>query len=565
MFPYDLEVIPLEKLNASYRIDAVVLTPLMEREDSVNIEERIKRRIDCDVLSLDNDLIVEIDLIDCMKEVIEYVCRSGARIMFIDVHDKLMLRIKNPSAYEQLLAYCGKYFERYLLKFPNVLNKLYDDIEYYSEEYFREISTYEQIERDGAVYLRDGAGFYRNIVGGRRITTDVPDKYNNTIYVYGPCWIMGRRAEDKHTIQSHLQRILNNNANHIGRVFRVVNCGVAVPGYEYNAVMRMMQERFVGGDIVIFITYDISGLKFFNPDDSDRVLFCDISAAFDRPHEFGEIFLDWVHWGHKGNKLVADLIYKVLGDFGNRPIEIMADEKNHAAQIITGSVLPESQSKNVCDDLPCAERSDELDDYLSFLESQKADAEGVIGAVVMNCNPFTLGHRYLIEKASAECGFLYVFVVEEDKSEYSFNDRIALVEKGVSDIGSVKVLPSGKFIISTLTLPEYFEKSKKITIDATYDIDMFARHIAPVLNISKRFVGDEPTCYITRQYNQAMKDILPKHGIEFIVFQRKEFNGIPVSASIVREHIKNGKYEDIKNLVPESTYEFLTLQQTQDF
>jgi [citrate (pro-3S)-lyase] ligase len=212
--------------------------------------------------------------------------------------------------------------------------------------------------------------------------------------------------------------------------------------------------------------------------------------------------------------------------------------------------VSESQSKNISDVSQRAEWSGELGDYLSFLTSQKASAEGAIGAVVMNCNPFTLGHRYLIEKAAAECDFLYVFVVEEDKSEYSFEDRLALVEKGVPNIRNVKVLPSGKFIISTLTLPEYFEKSKEITIDATYDIETFARHIAPALNISRRFAGDEPTSYITRQYNQAMKDILPKHGIEFIVFQRKEFNGIPVSASTVRKLVEEGKYEDIKNLVP---------------
>jgi [citrate (pro-3S)-lyase] ligase len=207
--------------------------------------------------------------------------------------------------------------------------------------------------------------------------------------------------------------------------------------------------------------------------------------------------------------------------------------------------------------LSCAKRPGELGDYLVFLESQKADAEGTIGAVVMNCNPFTLGHRYLIERALAECGFLYVFVVEEDKSEYSFKDRLALAEKGVSDLSGVKVLPSGKFIISTLTLPEYFEKNKEITIDATYDIETFARHIAPALNISMRFAGEEPTCYITRQYNQAMKDILPKHGIEFVVFKRKEFEGIPVSASTVRKFVKEGKYENIKSLVPKSTYELV--------
>jgi [citrate (pro-3S)-lyase] ligase len=249
----------------------------------------------------------------------------------------------------------------------------------------------------------------------------------------------------------------------------------------------------------------------------------------------------------------------MLGNLGNKPAERATDEKRHTSSITRehAPILHENQSKNVCDRLPHPEQPSELGDYLSFLESQKADAEGTIGAVVMNCNPFTLGHRYLIERASAECDFLYVFVVEEDKSEYSFENRIALVEKGVSGLRNVKVLPSGKFIISTLTLPEYFEKSKEITIDATYDIETFARHIAPALNISKRFAGDEPTSYITRQYNQAMRDILPKHRIEFIVFKRKEFDGIPVSASIVRGLVKEGKYEDVKNLVPESTYEFL--------
>jgi [citrate (pro-3S)-lyase] ligase len=260
------------------------------------------------------------------------------------------------------------------------------------------------------------------------------------------------------------------------------------------------------------------------------------------------------------------MIYKVLGDFVNKPVEITADEKSHTSPVISENprVPPENPIKNTRDasPSPCAEQPGELGDYLAFLESQKADAEGVIGAVVMNCNPFTLGHRYLIERALAECGFLYVFVVEEDKSEYSFEDRLALAEEGVSDLRDVKVLPSGKFIISTLTLPEYFEKSKEIAIDATYDIETFARHIAPALNISKRFAGDEPTCYITRQYNQAMKDMLPKHGIEFVVFKRKEFEGIPVSASAVRKLVKEGKYEDIKNLVPEATYEFLKGQET---
>ncbi|MDR3164018.1 MAG: hypothetical protein LBU13_00400 [Synergistaceae bacterium] len=242
MFPYDLEVIPLEKLNASYRIDAVVLTPLLELGDSVNIEERIKRRINCDVLSLDNDLIVEIDLIDCMKKSIEHVCRSGARIMFMNVHPKLLLRIKNPSTYEKLLAYCGEYFFHYRFKFPSVFDELYDDIEYYSEEYYSEITIFEHIERDGAIYLCDAAGLYRNTAGGCRITADVPDKHDNTIYMYGPCWVKGTFAEDKYTIQSYLQRLLNDNVNYLGREFRVANYSAGGAGvHKYHHFRKIMQ------------------------------------------------------------------------------------------------------------------------------------------------------------------------------------------------------------------------------------------------------------------------------------------------------------------------------------
>lgn len=61
-----------------------------------------------------------------------------------------------------------------------------------------------------------------------------------------------------------------------------------------------------------------------------------------------------------------------------------------------------------------------------FLETlERADAkDGSVGAAVMNCNPFTLGHRYLIEQAAKECDRLYVFVLSEDKSRFSVADRL---------------------------------------------------------------------------------------------------------------------------------------------
>ena len=53
-----------------------------------------------------------------------------------------------------------------------------------------------------------------------------------------------------------------------------------------------------------------------------------------------------------------------------------------------------------------------------------------------------------------------------------------------------------------------------------------------------------------------MAEELPKSDIECIIVPRLEFNGTPVSASTVRQAIHDGKIEDIKPLVPETTYNF---------
>ena len=61
-----------------------------------------------------------------------------------------------------------------------------------------------------------------------------------------------------------------------------------------------------------------------------------------------------------------------------------------------------------------------IDEFLSTVRCSSAVPP--VGAIVMNANPFTKGHRYLIEKAAAECGFVYVFVLSEDKSVFSSKD-----------------------------------------------------------------------------------------------------------------------------------------------
>jgi [citrate (pro-3S)-lyase] ligase len=134
-----------------------------------------------------------------------------------------------------------------------------------------------------------------------------------------------------------------------------------------------------------------------------------------------------------------------------------------------------------------------------------------------------------------------------------------MVKLGLQDFNNVSIVPSGKIIISSETMPEYFDKDslQDVKIDTSYDLTLFSTLIAPALNITKRFAGSEPLCQITRQYNDGMNQTFPQYGIEFVELPRFSIDGNEVSASIVRKFLDTKEYEKIKDLVPKTTYDFL--------
>lgn len=195
-----------------------------------------------------------------------------------------------------------------------------------------------------------------------------------------------------------------------------------------------------------------------------------------------------------------------------------------------------------------------------FLNTLPIAASGkTIGAAVMNCNPFTKGHRYLIESAAKECDWLYIFVLSEDKSEFSAADRMELVKLGTADLPNVTVLPTGPYLISSATFPTYFlkERDKAAQIQCLLDIEIFCKYYAPRFGITRRYVGTEPLSPMTNQYNQALREHLPAKGIAFHEIPRLEQDSTPVSASAVRAHLHAGDHEALAQLLPETTYEYL--------
>lgn len=177
------------------------------------------------------------------------------------------------------------------------------------------------------------------------------------------------------------------------------------------------------------------------------------------------------------------------------------------------------------------------------------------GVVVMNCNPFTLGHRYLIEQAAKQVERLFVIVVREDCSLFAYAERKAMVEQGVAHLKNVTVIDGSEYAISQATFPTYFLKRLDDAADTQMllDLDLFRRHIAPALGTTVRFVGTEPTDRLTRRYNQLMHEVLA--DVREIVRLEKEGNA--VSASRVRKAMEQGDMSTIRQLVPPTTLPYI--------
>lgn len=177
------------------------------------------------------------------------------------------------------------------------------------------------------------------------------------------------------------------------------------------------------------------------------------------------------------------------------------------------------------------------------------------GVVVMNCNPFTLGHRYLIEQAAKQVERLFVMVVREDCSLFAYAERKAMVEQGVAHLKNVTVIDGSEYAISQATFPTYFLKRLDDAADTQMllDLDLFRRHIAPALGATVRFVGTEPTDRLTRRYNQLMHEVLT----DVREISRLEKDGNAVSASRVRKAMEQGDMSTIRQLVPPTTLPYI--------
>ncbi len=203
-------------------------------------------------------------------------------------------------------------------------------------------------------------------------------------------------------------------------------------------------------------------------------------------------------------------------------------------------------------------RSDGIGSYLKDLEKKRLE-EDRVASIVMNLNPFTLGHKSLIERAARENDHVHIFIVKEDRSVFPYDVRLDLLRRGTAEFENVTVHKGSEYIVSSTTFPTYFIKSKDEIpeIYARVDAMVFAQYIAKTLKINRRYVGTEPLSKTTNMYNKVLKEALGEEGIEVIEVDRREAGGRVISASYVRRYIREGRLEEAFKLLPETTIEFL--------
>lgn len=208
-----------------------------------------------------------------------------------------------------------------------------------------------------------------------------------------------------------------------------------------------------------------------------------------------------------------------------------------------------------------------LPEYRKYLASLARPGRN--GAIVMNANPFTKGHRYLVEQAASQVDNLYVIVVKEDRSRFPYVERKAMIEAGCAGLDNVVVCEGSDYAISAATFPTYFLKKLDDATDTqiALDLDLFVNHIAKPLGVTVRFAGSEPEDALTRRYNELMAEILPgtsvavvrqaRRPIDFVEIPRLEQKGKPLSATSLRLALDKGGFKEAMEYIPESSIPYL--------
>jgi [citrate (pro-3S)-lyase] ligase len=184
---------------------------------------------------------------------------------------------------------------------------------------------------------------------------------------------------------------------------------------------------------------------------------------------------------------------------------------------------------------------------------------GANGAVVVNADPFSLGHQYLIEHASTLMSTVYVLVPSEGRFVLPLPARLELARRGTAHLPNVVVTDTGPYLLSSATFPGYFLKpgDQPDQIQLEIDVDLFGQHIAPMFHIRTRLVGTEPLDPTTRSYTQTLRQRLGRWDVRLVEIERKRLGEHWINTRYVNHALARGDWRQVEACVPPTTLAYL--------
>ncbi len=499
------------------------------------------------------------------------------------------------------------------------LKNAYCDVLHYSDLYEKETGFLpDMYYRDDVLTNADYTSKYVNIIGSSRYTCNCEEQEDEkVVHFFGDSRIYGLYVEDKHTIPSvvsyetklrcinhgvHGSSILDirgqieNSEVKKGDII-VINNGFIKSEKTYSidyinvAVIEEILElwKYCASKNITFIVcvmpdcgdkqiltdqewryclyqelqkVEVANSKYQSLDaDWEYVIpmlqncgvICCNTIPLLKNYDESEIFVDYIHFSPQGNRIIGKEISRFVKNL--LTVDSLDKKTLTALKSEYRSIVNERKGDKASKFFD----NEKFNNFLSILREASHGKKDGGAVMVMNANPFTFGHLYIIEESLRMFEHLYVLVVQDDHTVVPFEDRIRLITEGTKHLKGLTIIPSSEYVVSTVTLPEYFnkEKAELVSVDASRDIELFTNYVMPALNVKTRVAGEEPYCLVTREYNRQLKTCFKNAGLHFVQIERRKNGEEYISASKVRRALVNNDYITIKKYVPETTYTYL--------
>lgn len=362
-----------------------------------------------------------------------------------------------------------------------------------------------------------------NIKDGVRETANQIEDNLHNIFVFGNSTTFGYYTADDETIASYLQEYVapyKYNVHNYATVNdtllniynRVINTGIC----DNDIVVIGIPKGFLGNSVFLFPHIDTTE-GFYT-------------------HTEKENLIDRAHLTAYGNSWIAEMIFHGL-------------EKDMTF-FDTNDETIESQVEVLIED---------------FKKEHELFADDLqIGASVMSCNPFTSGHRYLVELGSRMFDYFVVFLMQEGMNlVFDKEECENLVRVGVQDLDNVIVVPMSDVFSYQTFWPEYndimLRHSKNYVGLNTYNLLNVVGKAFKQLNVKHFLCGIETDDNITRQHIVQAKTVFPQNDINVICIPRKQMkdNKLSISGTECRRMLAEGEYDKLNGFLQPQVIDYI--------